>query len=219
MFNFDCFIVRDNCAVSVEALQAHPNIRRLVMLPRNWLLYEFHDDLFQDPDFMAEKIWQDKMQRHPELRQSVVDMHTRQRELLAPWYAKQKKPGDASAMAASERCIYRICTLGPAQWIDWSWGPWVQGWGSIEEFSIKVRTVDSGGPSASMSQFLQEWAMATGGRLRGPSIYRSEEGGFSFAVRSGDNSGHMLMALWAMLSDSRLKFGVKSVSLFLEESR
>ena len=46
---FDGFIVRDDCIGSWDALRNHPNVKRVVSLPREWLLYEFHHELFRDP--------------------------------------------------------------------------------------------------------------------------------------------------------------------------
>ena len=58
------------------------------------------------------------MQRFPELRQARIEMLNQERALLAPWYAKKKKLGDADALLASEICPYRISSLKPMRWVD-----------------------------------------------------------------------------------------------------
>lgn len=106
--SFDTFIARENCIVDIGVLQKHPNVKRFTPLPRNWVLYEFHHELFKDPDFLVEGVWPQKMERFPELRQARIEMLNEERALLAPWYAQKRKIGDADGYLGSEICTYRV---------------------------------------------------------------------------------------------------------------
>jgi hypothetical protein len=90
-------------------LQKNPNVKHFTHLPRNWVLYEFHHDLFKDPDFLVEGVWQQKMERFPELRQARIEMLNEERALLAPWYAQKRQLGDGDGLLGSEVSTYRVC--------------------------------------------------------------------------------------------------------------
>jgi hypothetical protein len=210
---FDAFVVRDDCINDLETLSNHANVRQVTRLPRDWVLYEFHHDLFKDPDFLSEGIWQEKMQRLPELRETRIDMLNQERALLAPWYAKKKKLGDADALLASEVCPYRICSLSPMRWIDLA--P-VAGWGSANTFTITL-VAEGATPPAAVSKVAEEWA-ACGkdtGELDVASGLVGRDGSFTLHARCKYYSGHWIAGLWALLSDARWKSGVRKMNIAL----
>jgi len=115
---FDTFLACRDCIVGMETLGLHPNVKRIIPLPRDWILYEFHNNLFEDADYLVEGVWEKKMQRFPALRQQRIEMLNQERSLLAPWYSATQKPGDADLFLASEICEYRVHSLNPLRWID-----------------------------------------------------------------------------------------------------
>lgn len=213
MYLFDSFLVREDCLTAPDQLQQHANVQHMLRLPRGWVFYEFHHELFQDPEFLVEGVWREKMIRFPELRQARVEMLNLQRALLAPWYAKKKKLGDADALLASEVCPYRISSLNPMRWIDWV--P-VAGWGSANTFTITLATADAT-PSAAVSKLAEEWA-ACGketGELDVSSGLVARDGSFTLQARCKYYSGHWIAGLWALLSDARWKTGVSKMNIAL----
>jgi hypothetical protein len=194
----------------LEALERQPNVKHVLRLPRNWVFYEFHHGLFKDPDFLVEGIWREKMQRFPELRQARIQMLNQERALLAPWYAKKKKPGDADAILASEICPYRASSLTPMRWIDFQ--P-TKGWGSAREFAITLDPVNTTFPPL-LYHLVEEWAASgkAAGELSLPSgPPAAKTGPLALRAQCSYYSGHWLVILWVLLSDARWKAGVGSM--------
>jgi len=193
----------------LRAVERHPNVKHVLRLPRDWVFYEFHHELFKDSDFLVEGIWREKMQRVPELRQARIEMLNQERALLAPWYAKKKKSGDADAILASEICPYRISALTRMQWVDFL--PTI-GWGSAHECTVTLDPANTAFPPAFYS-LLEEWA-ASGKAAGELSLSFSLERGIGpLALRTQYSyySGHWLVLLWVLLSDARWKSGVSSM--------
>lgn len=211
---FDTFIARGNCLLSVEAVRRHPNVRGVISLPRNWILYEFHHELFQEPDFLVEGIWQQKMQQSPVLRQSRIDMLNEERALLAPWYARKRKIGDADGFLSSEICTYRVATLSPMKWIDYDLPP---GWGLADAFTIVLEHGNDSARGAALEQLLNDWRGASNGTLSIPARLESAAGRFTVGAFCKENSGHWLAALWVLLSDPRSKAGVRKATVTIEQ--
>jgi len=140
---FDVFVARQDCVVSLDAVKRHPNVKRVISLPREWILYEFYDDLLQDPDYLVEGVWEGKMQAHPEVRTARITMLNQERGLLAPWYKATRKLGDADSIVISEICEYRIYSLSPLRLIDFDPS---SGWGSGTAFTVTLKA-----PKASQS--------------------------------------------------------------------
>ncbi|HZD95089.1 MAG TPA: hypothetical protein VE133_12590, partial [Candidatus Sulfotelmatobacter sp.] len=115
---------------------------------------EFHHDLFKDSDFLVEGVWREKMERFPELRQARIEMLNQERALLAPWYAKKKKLGDADALLASKVCPYRVSSPARMEWMDFL--P-AMGWGSARECAVTLDPANTTSPP-SLYQLVQEWA-------------------------------------------------------------
>jgi hypothetical protein len=213
VMRFDTFVVRDDCINDLETVRSHANVRHVTRLPCDWVLYEFHHDLFKDPDFLKEGIWQEKMQHFPKLREARVDMLNQERALLAPWYAKKKKLGDADALLASEVCPYRMSSLTSMRWIDLV--P-VAGWGSANIVTITLAAADAT-PSAALSKLAEEWA-ACGkdtGELDVASSLVVRAGSFMLKARCKYYSGHWIAGLWALLSDARWTTGVRKMNIAL----
>lgn len=213
MHLFDSFLVREDCLTAPDQLQQHANVQHMLRLPRGWVFYEFHHELFQDPEFLVEGVWREKMTRFPELRQARVEMLNLQRALLAPWYAKKKKLGDADALLASEVCSYRISSLSPMRWIDLV--P-VAGWGSANTFTITL-AAEGDITSAVVSKLAEEWA-ACGkdtGELDVASGLVARDGSFTLQAQCKYYSGHWIAGLWALLSDARWKTGVSKMNIAL----
>jgi hypothetical protein len=209
MMQFDGFIVRDDCVASVDAVRSHPKVKNLLMLPRNWLLYEFHDELFRDSEFLVEPAWNLKMQRVPALKQARIEMIGQQRALLAPWYAKKKKLGDADAGVPSPTCMYRVCTLGSMRWLPFQQTP---GWDSASKFTLQL---DIGGsePSPILVQLINEWLGASAGEITASDGLRSGAGSGILDVISQKNAGHWIAVMWVLLSDGRWKNGVAKMNV------
>lgn len=153
------------------------------------------------------------MERVPELSQARIDMLNQERALLAPWYAKKKKLGDADALLASEVCPYRISSLRPMRWIDLV--P-VAGWGSANTFTITL-AAESAAASAVVSKLAEEWAACGNdtGELDVASGLVARDGSFTLQARCKYYSGHWIAGLWALLSDARWKTGVSKMSIAL----
>jgi hypothetical protein len=211
---FDTFIARNDCILGMRALRSHPNVRHVTLLPRDWVLYEFHHELFQDPDFLVERVWQEKMQRQPELRQSRIEMLNQERSLLAPWYAKKNKLGDADGLLVSEICQYRVSTLGPMKWLHFEMPA---GWGKGITFALGLEAASNAKSAAVLSDFVQEWVDASQGKLSIPAGLEPTAHGFILRGKCGDNMGHWLASLWVLLSDGRWKSGVRNMTLTLDE--
>lgn len=211
MHRFDSFLVRDDCVTELKTLDQQPNVEHVVRLPRGWVFYECHHELFEDPDFLVEGVWREKMERLPELRRSRIDMLNQERGLIAPWYAKTKKLGDADAMGASEICAYRVNSLTRMRWIDFLLA---DGWGSARECVVTLDSTSATFPSM-LYQLIDEWneSGATAGELRVSSRIEPPDHGGSliFTTTTMHYSGRWLAALWALLSDGRWKTGVRSM--------
>jgi hypothetical protein len=172
-------------------------------MPRGWVVYEFHHELFKDPDFLIEGVWREKMERVPELRQARVQMLQQEQSLLAPWYAKKKRPGNADGVLASPVCTYHISSLDRMRWIDFVPD---EGWGSAREFTLTFEAEGSSG-SAIALQLIEEW-LACGkqaGELSLSEGLEKKPGLLLLRAQSSAYSGHWLAALWALLSDARWK--------------
>jgi hypothetical protein len=203
---FDTFIVRDDCVIDLNALQRHPNVQHLIRMPQGWVVYEFHHELFKDPDFLVEGVWREKMERLPGLRESRIQMLQQEQSLLAPWYAKKKRPGNADGVLASPVCTYHISSLGRMRWIDFVPD---EGWGSAREFTLALEAQGATIPAAAL-QLLEEW-LACGkqaGELSLSGTFETKPRLLLLRAKSSAYSGHWLAALWALLSDARLKTGL-----------
>ena len=207
---FDTFIVRTDCIIATEDLNAHPNVRSIISLPRGWLLYEFHHPLFQDPDFLDERAWREKMDKNPVVRQLRIEMLNNERALLAPWYAKKKKPGDADGFLANEVCHYRVCTLARMRWLIFEMPG---SWGSATAFAVTLFTSDAVKPSPIVTELIAEWTHSSKGQLQS-SDPEPTPGGFMLKAKC-KRTGHWLAALWVLFSDARWKTGITKMSLTL----
>jgi hypothetical protein len=214
---FDSFLVREDCVKDLKTLEQQPNVKHVLRLPRDWIFYEFHHELFKDPDFLVEGIWREKMQLFPELRQARIEMLNQERALLAPWYAKKKKLGDADALLASEICPYRVSSLTRMRWIDFL--P-AMGWGSVWECAITLDPVDITFPPL-LYQLMEEWAASgkAAGELRLPfGLPPVKTGPLALHMQCSSYSGHWLVILWVLLSDVRWKTGVRSMHVGVSSS-
>lgn len=211
MHRFDAFIARDDSVIDLHMLQQHPNVHHLIRMPRGWIVYEFHHELFKDAEFLVEGVWREKMERFPELRQARIEMLQQEQALLAPWYAKKKKPGNADAVLASPVCVYYISTLGRMRWLDFVPD---DGWGSAREFTLVLETGTST-VSAVASQLVEEW-LACGkqsGELSLSGSVEARPGLLLLRAQCGAYSGHWFAALWALLSDGRWKAGLQRMRI------
>lgn len=215
MHLFDSFIARGDCLEDLGTILRHPNVKHLIRLPRDWVFYEFHHDLFKDPDFLVEGVWREKMERFPEIRRARVEMLNQERALLAPWYAKKKKLGDADALLASEICSYRISSLAPMRWIDFLPDA---GWGSAAEFTITLEPVGAALPPVAY-QLLEEWATCgrAAGELTPPSSLRTTTEPLVLPAQCSYYSGHWLVILWVLLSDARWNAGLSRMRIAVSE--
>jgi len=213
MMLYDGFIVRDDCILDWETVKNHPNVKNAVKLPRDWLLYEFHHELFNDPDFLQEPAWRNKMERFPELKESRIEMLKQERGLLAPWYANKKKPGDADAGIPGEICTYRVSTLGPMRWILFDQPV---GWDTATKFTLRL-DISAPGPPAILSDLLEEWASASQGEIgiRG-GIHAAASVGVEVLCKR-NRSGRWLGSLWTLLSDARWKHDTKQMTVAILE--
>ena len=200
MHQFDSFVAREDCLEDLAAVRVHPNVKHLVRLPRDWVFYEFHHELFKDPDFLVEGVWREKMESSPELREQRKEMLAEQRLLLTPWYKNTKKLGDADALVASEICPYRVNSLTRMRRVDFLPGP---GWGSARTVNITLEAGNSEIPSI-VDQLLPEW-LASGsaaGELEAGPIEKSGSTRILNATCSY-YIGHWLVILWVLLCDGR----------------
>lgn len=211
---FDGFIAGIDCTVGLEALRDHPNVKCVTRLPRQWVLYEFHDELFKDPDFLVGAVWRDKMQRFPEVRQKRIEMLNQQRALLAPWYAKKKKLGDADGLLANEICEYRISSLHPMKWIDFK--P-ESGWGTASQFSLDLEFDGAKRNREELTNLLEEWTAAADGMilLNGGPRWSDSSSTMQLQAKCKDRSGHWIAALCVLLSDARIQTGTRKMSVLL----
>ena len=210
MHLFDSFLVREDCLTAPDQLQQHANVQHMLRLPRGWVLYEFHHELFQDPEFLVEGVWREKMIRFPELRQARIEMLNLQRALLAPWYAKKKKPGDADAIVASEVCPYRIASLSRMKWVDFL--P-AFGWGLPGKFTITLEKI-GGAFTPALNEVLEDWSAI--GRSSGElnvSDPQKNAGSVTIQADCSYYSGHWQVFLWALLSDARWKTGIERMRI------
>ena len=172
------------------------------------MFYEFHHELFKDPDFLVEGVWREKMERLPELRHKRMEMLDRQRALLAPLYASTRKTGDADALLASEICPYRINTLSRMRWVEFIPST---GWGAAREFTVKLEAVNAELP-AIVDQLLEQWRAS--GTAFGELTIDSVESTRTSRVlnaRCSYYSGHWLVILWVLLSDGRWNSRVRRI--------
>jgi hypothetical protein len=201
MYLFDSFVTCDECLRDVEALAGEPSVRHVIRMPRGWLVYEFHHDLFGDPEFLTEGAWREKMARRPELRHARIAMLAAQRDLLAPWHAK-KTPG-AVGVLATPVCTYHIASPRRLRRIDFV--P-VDDWGIASEFSFRLEAESINRPVIAL-RLLEEWLACgeSSGELRLVGSIETGAGVVSAQARCASYSGHWLAALWALLCDPRLK--------------
>lgn len=203
MHLFDIFVVRQDCITSLEAVKNHPKVKRVTLLPRDWLFYEFHDALLQDPDYLVEGVWEKKMRDHPDVRAARIQMLKEERNLLRPWYQLTNKMGDGDHSALSEVGQYRIHTLRPFRVIDFE--PTV-GWGASKFFSVVLQAASDS--QNNLSTLVRELESASDGRFKLRGGLSPAEDGFRFDAECQDYSGHWLVSLWALLCDRKLKMGV-----------
>lgn len=211
MLQFDSYVVRTDCVDSVDAIQSHPNVQGVIQFPEGWMLYEFHHDLFRDPDFLAETVWREKMERNPELRQARIAMLKEERNLLKPWYAGTKKIGDADAILPGGICNYYFCALNKMKWIPFDLAV---GWGAAEKFTVTLEAPRPG-TAGNLPRLIQEWLAAGRAALRCPAGLTPLPQGFALDIECSGKSGHWLAGLWALLSDGRWNTGVDSIRVML----
>lgn len=191
----------------MDAVKAHPNVRRVQPLPRGWVLYEYHDALFRDPDYLREGVWVRKMQERPELRAARIRLLNEERSLLAPWYAfKNGQHGDVDFIAISEICEYRMYSLTPLRMIEFQPS---SGWGGANAFAVTLETESAF--ESELPQLLDQWELASGGRIRVVGESKKRNHVLQFRAECSDYSGHWLMALWALLCDMGTKTSVSKI--------
>lgn len=210
---FDSFIACAECIRSLEDIRSHSNVKNLRSLPRGWVFYEFHHELFDDPDFLEDRAWIRKTKQFPELKQKQISMREQERAFLAPWYAKKKKPGDADALMVSEICQYRVCSLTPMKWVEFA--PPI-GWGTAQAFTVSFRLRTPAGRAEAFSQLLAEWIAAASEDLSVHSTAQTEDSKFQLQAKCRQNTGHWIASLWVLFSDARPKTQVVKMSVALE---
>jgi len=200
MHRFDSFVARKDCLEDLDVIQAQPNVKHLIRLPRDWVFYEFHHELFKDPDFLVEGVWREKMERSPELREQRREMLAEQRLLLTPWYNNTRKLGDADALLASEICPYRVNSLTRLRRVDFLPGP---GWGSARSVTITLEGGNGDVPRI-VDQLVEEWSASgsTAHELEVGTIEKTETSRV-LSVSCSYYMGHWLIILWVLLSDGR----------------
>ena len=205
---FDGYIARANCIASIDVLAAHPNVRGLVRFPRNWVMYEFHHELFSDPDFLVEGVWREKLEREPAIKNSLIALRSQEREFLSPWYAKKKKIGDADALFISEACTYRVASLSPLRWVEYGLDDGID---SEKEFTISLEL--SKGQTSVLDALIHDWINAAENEVAliggvewtvGSAIIR--------ALRVGTSNIPWIACLWVLSCDRRWQPGVRSIT-------
>ncbi len=214
MHLFDVFVARRDCVTSLEAVRHHPRVKHVTMLPRDWLFYEFYDDLFRDPDYLVEGKWERKMRDHPELRAARIQMLKEERGLLAPWYKTTNKMGDADSIAISEVGQYLIYSLGPLRMIDFEPSA---AWGAGKAFSVTLHAPNTSRDS--LWQLIRELELAGEGRVKLAGRLLATKEGFRFEAECEDYSGHWLVSLWVLLCDGRFNTGVSKVVAAVKADR
>lgn len=210
---FDVFVARGDCVVSLDALKSHPSVKRVTSLPRDWIFYEFYDELLQDPEYLVEGIWEQKMRDQPELRAARIHMLDQERGLLDPWYKATKKLGDADSIAISEICEYRIYSLSPLRLIDFEPS---SGWGSSNAFTVTLKAPRAS--QGSLSELVREWELSSKSRIRLFENLVPGVDGFRLRAECRDYSGHWLVALWVLLCDARFSVGVSQMIASVDAS-
>jgi hypothetical protein len=211
---FDTFVVRDDCVIDLNALQRHPNVQHVLRMPRGWVVYEFHHELFRDPDFLIEGVWREKMERFPELRQARIEMLQQEQVLLAPWYAKQKRRGNADGILASSDCTYYVFSLSHMRWVDFLPD---EGWGSAREFTVSLTAESDGVPDVA-SRLAQEWLACGKNAGELEPVGDPARTGHTLVLRTQSSafSGHWLAALWALFSDARWKMDLQRMRITVD---
>jgi hypothetical protein len=209
---FDSFVARTNCVVSIDVLKSHPNVKGIRLLPLDWILYEFYDEIHQDPDYLVEGLWEQKMQNHPILRQARIHMLNEERGLLAPWYNAKRNRGDADLIAISEICEYRIYSLTPLRFVDFDPS---SGWGAGKIFTATFTIPETS--YAGLSELIQEWKRSSQNQIRLLEDLSPVAGGGRLRAECVDYSGHWLVALWVLLCDVRSSPTVSKFAVSIEE--
>ena len=213
MHRFDSFVAREDCLEDLDVIQAQPNVKHLMRLPRGWVFYEFHHELFKDPDFLVEGVWREKMERSPELREQRKEMLAEQRLLLTPWYNNTRKLGDADALLASEICPYRVNSLTRLRRVDFLPGP---GWGSARSVTITLEGGNGDLPRI-VDQMVEEWS-ASGSTAQELEVGPIKKTGASrfLSVSCSYYIGHWLIILWVLLSDGRWNSRIQRMRIVAE---
>ncbi|HUJ41019.1 MAG TPA: hypothetical protein VLW54_10760 [Candidatus Acidoferrales bacterium] len=213
MTQLDCYIVRTDCVECVQTVGEHPNVRQLTALPRDWILYEFHHEIFRDPDYLVEGTWEEKMTRSPRLRALRIEMLNQERRLIAPYYKDLKVPSDARGVLGTSVCEYRICAKGRLRFPTFEHG---SGWDNLAAFTLSLEAAPNRA-AAALPELISEWIECSQGSLTSMHHLQAIEGGFTLQGVCSGNSGHWFAALWALLADVRWKTGVSNMRLRRDE--
>jgi hypothetical protein len=131
--------------------------------------------------------------------------------LLAPWYAKQKRRGDADGILASSDCTYYVFSLSRMRWVDFLPD---EGWGSAREFTVSLTAEKADVPEVA-SRLTEEW-LACGehaGELEPVGDPARTRETLVLRTQSSACSGHWLAALWALLSEARWKMDLQRMRI------
>ncbi len=212
---FDTFVVQSDCISSIDAVRSHPNVKNVIELPKEWVLYEFHHALFDDPDFLGNQ-WHIKMEQHPALKQARIEMLHEERALLTPWYEKKGTPFDSGDLARTQLTLYSICTLGKLSRVRLHESA---GWGCSREFAIRFESPRQKSSAEKLQDVLRELtALGAGYGLECKEQVR-EPGALTVRLRSEVVSSHWSIALWVLLRDIRLKIGFEEMTYLTDAER
>jgi hypothetical protein len=205
---FDTYIFRRDCLTDPDALASHPNVKNVIVLPRDWILYEFHHALFEDPDYSGPE-WYFKMERFPALKQAAMEMIREKRALLRPWYEKKgMKHGDASHCTGTELTQYFIGSSGSMSQVRLQLE---LGWGCTRGFSLRFQSpkkISSLKAVSSLVDDLVEFGKTYGLVCREQTL---ASGSLTVSMESNIVSSHWIVALWVLVMDSRLKAGIGEI--------
>lgn len=216
MTRFNTYIFRRDCLTDADALATHPNVRNVIVLPRDWILYEFHHALFEDPDFNGPE-WYFKMERFPALKQAAMEMIKEERALLRPWHEnKGMKHGDASHIAGTELTQYFIGSSGSMSRVRLQLE---LGWGCARGFSLRFQSPKKSSSFKVVSNVIERLVEA--GKTFGLVCQEQSLAGDSLTVsmRSNVVSSHWIATLWVLVMDSRAKAGIGEIVYLPEGER
>lgn len=213
MHLFDSFVAREDCLENLDVIRAQPYVKHLIRMPRDWVFYEYHHQLFKDPDFLVEGVWREKMERSPELLEQRKEMLAEQRLLLTPWYNNTRKLGDADALLASEICPYRINSLTRLRRVDFLPCP---GWGAARSVTITLEGGNGDVPGI-VDQLVEEWR-GTGSSAQELEVGSIEKTGTSRVLSANCSYyiGHWLVIFWVLLSDGRWNSQIRRMRIMAQ---